>query len=95
MEAAWQARAKAMPTPVEVGAGGDWRTKTPSAPYQRDMLSQEPFCERIIAMTREFEILTPDRDFCLNVRIVQRPERIEQFVAVLHDYCLTHHLIEK
>lgn len=64
-------------------------------PYVKAMLATEKYCDHIMAMTREFDILTPDRDFCLNARIVQQPERIEEFIEMLHKYCLTHDLIEK
>lgn len=64
-------------------------------PYVKTMLATEKYCDHIMAMTREFDILTADRDFCLNTRIAQRPERIEEFIEVLHKYCLMHDLIEK
>lgn len=64
-------------------------------PYERQMMATEKYCDNILAMTREFDILTPGRDFSLNTRIAERPERIEQFVEMLHEYCVTHNLIEK
>lgn len=63
--------------------------------YERRMLGAEKYCDKIMALTREYEILAPGRDFCLNTRIAERPERIEAFVTVLHDYCLLHNLVEK
>lgn len=64
-------------------------------PYVKTMLATEKYCDNIMAMTREFDILTADRDFCLNTRIAQRPDRIEEFIEVLHKFCVAHDLIEK
>lgn len=64
-------------------------------PYVKAMLTSEKYCGNIIDMTREYEILTPGRDFCLNTKIVRQPERIEQFIEVLHNFCVLHNIIEK
>lgn len=64
-------------------------------PYVKLMLASEKFCGNIIEMTRKFEILAPGRDFCLNTHIVRKPERIQQFIEVLHNFCLLHNIIEK
>lgn len=81
------------PKPVQ----NDERLKTGLVrhPYVKTMLATEKYCDHIMAMTREFDILTADRDFCLNIRIAQQPERVEEFIEVLHKYCLMHDLIEK
>lgn len=67
----------------------------PDRPYVKSMLATEKYCGDIIEMTREFEILSPGRDFSLNTKIVKRPERIEQFIEVLQNFCVLHNLIEK
>lgn len=64
-------------------------------PYVKSMLATEKYCGDIIEMTRQFDILSPGRDFTLNTKIVQKPERIEEFIEVLHDFCMLHNLVGK
>lgn len=77
------------------GARGAEQRRTKEQQYQCELLTQGKYCDRIMKLSQEFGILHGDRDFCLNTHIAQRPERIEEFVQMLHEYCLLHNLIEK
>lgn len=94
MEAKWSGLDRPIDTST-VATGPKGGSLVRPAPYERQMMCTEKYCDNILAMTREFDILTPRRDFNLNTRIVERPERIEQFVEMLHEFCVTHNLIEK
>lgn len=64
-------------------------------PFEPRLQVSEKYCDKILSMTRDFEILSPGRDFSLNTKIIRKPEKIEEFLHVLKDYCLLHNLIEK
>lgn len=64
-------------------------------PHTRPMFATEPYCDKIIQMTRQFDIFKPGKDFCLNTSIVHKPERIEEFLLVLKNFCIIHNIVEK
>lgn len=79
----------------ERGAGPAMKCPPIDRPYVKSMLATETYCADLIEMMRDFDILSPGRDFSLNTNIVRKPERIEQFIEVLQNFCLLHNLIEK
>lgn len=63
--------------------------------YVKSIFADEKYCSKIINFSRDYEILEPGNDFSLNTKITRSPEKIEQYIGVLRNYCELHHLIEK
>lgn len=65
-------------------------------PYIRSIVSDDNYCDQLVELTKKFDILSPGKaDFSLNTKIVQRPDRVEEFIHVLKEFCLLHNLISK